>query len=235
MKRTLLIIAASVLIGAACNRPKAETPELKNFEDTLSWIMGENLALSLPEETFFNLDKEILAQAVAHTLKGLPQPIDDTTYNGGMQYIMIQNYAYQKKQEKLRKQNIDSVQNDFFRKLTATNKNVKRHPAGFYYEVVREGSGPRATYAQRIRFDYRSFTLDGQPFDQTYGRRDPIIHVVGEPMFPGLIEGFQLMNAGSLYRFYFPYQMLAGDKNSGSVQAYTPMIYEIELHETYND
>lgn len=235
MKRTLLIITVAALVGSACTHSKADTPELRDFNDTLSWIMGENLALNLPEETFFDLDKEILAQAVAHTLKGLPQPIDDTTYDGGMQFIMMQNYAYQKGLEKKKKQNVDSIQNEFFRNLVATNNKVKRHPAGFYYEVVREGKGPNAQYAQRIRFDYRSFTLDGKPFDQTYERRDPIIHVVGEPMFPGLIEGFQLMNAGSLFRFYFPYQMLAGDKTSGSVQAYTPMIYEIELHETYAD
>ena len=235
MKRNIIILAAAALLAVGCQQKKADTVELNNIDDTLSWIMGEYYAQTMPAETFFELDADILAQAIVHTLKGLPQPIDDTTFSGGMQLIVLQNYAYQKHQDSLRHRNIDSVQNDYFRNLVATNKKVKKHPSGFYYEVVRDGKGPRAQYRQRILFDYRSFTLDGQPFDQTYGDRGSIMHVVGEPMFPGLIEAFQLMNAGSLYRFYFPYQLLAGDKSSGSVQAYTPMIYEIELHETYPD
>ena len=235
MKKTILPLAIAALLAVGCTNSAGDTPELKNFEDTLSWIMGENIARSLPEETFFNVDKDIVQAAIVHTLKGLPQPIDDTTYDGGMQFIMLQNYAYQNKKEKEFKENIDSIQNDYFNKLIASNKNVRKHPSGFYYEVLREGKGPRAKYAQRIRFDYRSYTLDGNPYDQTYERREPIVHVVGEPMFPGLIDGFQLMNAGSQYRFYFPYQMRAGTQSSGSVKAYTPMIYDIELHEIFND
>ncbi len=235
MKQKLVIIAAAAVLASACTQPKTDIPELRNIEDTLSWIMGENIATTMPAETFFNLDKDILIAAFEHTVKGLPQPIDDTTYEGGLQYILLQNYAYQKHLIAEKRHNADSIQNIFFRNLQATNKNVKRHPSGFFYEVVKSGSGPNAHYAQRILFDYRSFTLDGKPFDQTYERRDPIIHVVGEPMFPGLIDAFQLMNSGSIYRFYFPYQMLAGDHTSGNVEAYTPMIYEIELHETYPD
>ena len=77
--------------------------------------------------------------------------------------------------------------------------------------------------------------LTGEPYDQTYGKRDPIVHVVGEPMFPGLIEAFQLMNAGSIYRFYFPYQVAFGAQGSGNIPGYTPLIYEVEVHELYPD
>ena len=72
--------------------------------------------------------------------------------------------------------------------------------------------------------------LDGKPYDQTYGKRDPINHVIGEPMFKGLIEGMMLMNEGSIYRFYFPYQLAFGQQGSGDIPGYTPFIYEVELH-----
>ena len=82
-----------------------------------------------------------------------------------------------------------------------------------------------------MTFDYRSYTLlDGEPYDQTYGRRRSIAHVVGKPMFQGLLEGLQLMNAGSLYRFYFPYQLAFGPQGSGDIPGYTPFIYEVEVH-----
>ena len=131
---------------------------------------------------------------------------------------------------------VDEKQEAYFSELQKSNSKVKRHPSGFYYEVMKEGKGPKAKLAQRIKFDYRGkLMFTGEAFDQTYGKREPIMHVVGEPMFPGLIEAFQLMNPGSIYRFYFPYQLAFGAAGGGTVPGYTPLIYEVELHETYDD
>ena len=79
--------------------------------------------------------------------------------------------------------------------------------------------------------------LTGEQFDQSngYSGGEPIIHVVGNPMFPGLLEGMQLMNAGSLYRFYFPNQLAFGANGSEDIPPYTAVIYEVELHEIMND
>lgn len=234
MKKTLLVFtAATLLLATACTKQKNSASQLENMDDTLSWILGMNIGESLEKTTTFNLNEELMMEAILNTLHGKEQPIDDTIYNGGMQYIMMMSYQKQQSEMAKQRREADSIQNAFFTKLVAENKNVKRHKAGFYYEILREGNGPQATIGQRIRFDYRSYLFDGEVYDQTYGRRDPIIHVVGEPMFQGLIEGFQLMNAGSQYRFYFPYQMLANNIESGSVKAFTPMIYDIELHEIY--
>lgn len=236
MKKILLTIAAAtLLLATGCHDKKNAAPQLDNMDDSLSWIMGMNIGESLNKSVFFNLDEDLMMEAIRYKLHNMEQPIDDTTYEGGMQYIMVTAYRIEQQRINQQRQSADSLQNAYFTKLVAENKNVKRHKAGFYYEVLREGKGPKAVYGQRIRFDYRSYLLDGQTYDQTYERRDPIIHVVGSPMFPGFIEGFQLMNAGSIYRFYFPYQMLANETSSGPVNAFTPMIYDVELHELYDN
>lgn len=236
MRKILLTIAAAtLLLATGCHDKKNAAPQLDNMDDSLSWIMGMNIGESLNKSVFFNLDEDLMMEAIRYKLHNMEQPIDDTTYEGGMQYIMVTAYRIEQQRINQQRQSADSLQNAYFTKLVAENKNVKRHKAGFYYEVLREGKGPKAVYGQRIRFDYRSYLLDGQTYDQTYERRDPIIHVVGSPMFPGFIEGFQLMNAGSIYRFYFPYQMLANETSSGPVNAFTPMIYDVELHELYDN
>ncbi len=244
MKRTILLgLAVVVLLATGCTNTnngntgnsKAE-PKLENGIDTLSWIMGENFGLSIAEGLPFTLNEEVLLQAIQHTIHGKPQPISDTVYEEGIALIMQATIAMRQKQMGDIKAQTDSAQEAYFAKLEKENPNVKKHPSGFYYEVLQEGHGTKAKLAQRIRFDYRSYLmLTGEAFDQTYGKRESIVHVVGNPMFPGFIEGFQLMNAGSKFRFYFPYQMLAGEKTSGSIQAFTPMIYEIELHELFKD
>ena len=177
-----------------------------------------------------------VVQALKHTLEGKEQPLSDTAYAEAMQYIIATSRMYQMKQANEQKSSVEGKQNEYFSHLEKTNPNVKKHPSGFYYEVLKEGKGPNATYAQRINFDYRSFLmLTGEPYDQTYGKRDPIIHVIGKPMFPGLVDAFQLMNAGSIYRFYFPYQLAFGEHGAGDIPGYTPFIYEIELHAIYKD
>lgn len=234
----MFLLAATLLLAACNNNDKGTTkePVLENGVDTLSWVMGENIGLSVVDGLPFELDKDVFIRAIAHTLDGKQQPISDSAYAEIINIIMQSTIAMKQKQASDMRTQVDSAQQVYFARLVQENPNVKKHQSGFYYEVLKTGHGPKAQMAQRIRFDYRSFLMfTGEAYDQTYGRRESIIHVVGEPMFPGLIEGFQLMNAGSKYRFYFPYQLVSGERTSGTLQAYTPMIYEIELHELYKD
>ena len=48
----------------------------------------------------------------------------------------------------------------------------------------------------------------------------------------GMFHGLQLMPAGSKYRFYFPYETC---RNVDDLPPYTPVIYEVELHEIFKD
>lgn len=232
ISKRLIFVATAALGLVACNN---DAPRLESLNDTLTWAMGENVGRSILTGDAVEIDQELFLKAVKHTLDGKEQPISDTAYVQAIQYIMAMSQMKQMDAASKTAANIDSLQQQYFAELERTNPNVKRHPSGFYYEVLREGKGPKAQYAQRIRFDYRSYLMfSGEAYDQTYGKREPIIHVVGKPMFQGLVDGFQLMNAGSLYRFYFPYQLAFGPNGSGSIPGYTPLIYEIELHETYN-
>ena len=138
MKKTLLTIAiATLLLASACTKPKNPTAKLENMDDTLSWILGMNIGESLENTAVFNLNEDLMMEAIHNTLQGKEQPIDDTIYDGGMQYIMMMSYQKQQKEIGKQRREADSIQNAFFSKLVAENKNVKRHKAGFYYEVMR--------------------------------------------------------------------------------------------------
>ena len=230
MKKTILPIIALAALAAACGG-KNEAPKLHDRTDTLSWAMGENVAKSLKEGNVVKLDYDVFMKAVKHTLDGKEQPLSDETYQETMQYIMALAQMKQITETKKQEANIASSQAEYFSNLEKTNSNVKKHPSGFYYEVIKEGKGPKAKYGQVVSFDYKSyFMLSGQPFDQTYGQREPIEHVIGKPMFQGLVEGLQQMNAGSIYRFYFPHELAFGAAGNDDIPPYTPLIYEVEMH-----
>ena len=225
--RIFIPVAAAAMSLAACN---GSAPRLESMTDTISWIMGENVGRTLAEGQMIEIDNEIFMQAVRHTLDGKEQPLSEEAYTEGLQYIMSLAQAQMKSESQEVRDNMVKSQEDYFAQLER-NANVKKHESGFYYEVLKEGNGRRAKYGDNVRFDYRSFLmLTGEPFDQTYGQRDPITHVVGKPMFPGLVDGLQLMNQGSIYRFYFPYQLAFGENGSNGIPGYTPFVYEVELH-----
>lgn len=260
MKKTLTPLASPCLLAAllfasflfpSCGNSqntkidteKAPVTQLKSIRDSLSWGYGQQLALTILNTEFFDtaFNKDLVLEAFAYTLQGGKQNLLEDEMAGDIaQFAVMQNYSIMQHKAKLYVTQVDSLQRVYFANLEKNNPNVKRCQLGdfaFYYEVLTPGKGPNAGLAERIRFDYRSFNLlTGAPIDQTYGNREPIVHVVGSPMFPGLIEAFQKMNAGSIYRFYFPHQLAFGAEGSGDViPPYTPVIYEIELHEIYKD
>lgn len=230
--KPMILVAACATLMFAASCGNGDNVKLEDRVDTMSWAMGENVGKTLLQGQVVELDYDVFMDAVRHTLDGKKQPLSEDAYNQTIQYIMMQAQAQQMKQAKEQRKDVASAQNEYFQKLEATNPKVKKHPSGFYYEVLREGRGPKAQYAHSVSFDYRSYLmLSGEPYDQTYGKREPIVHVIGNPMFQGLIDGLQLMNAGSVYRFYFPYQLAFGEAGSGDIPGFTPFIYEVELHE----
>jgi FKBP-type peptidyl-prolyl cis-trans isomerase FklB len=229
------------VIAVSVNTESAPQTQIKSIKDSISWAYGQYLALALQGEWFdtaFNHD--LVLKAFAYTLEGGKQNLlPDDIARDIAQYVNLQYSTIMQHKARVMADNVDSLQNLFFANLVKNNPNVQKHEVEgmtFYYEVLTPGKGPKAHYAQRIEFDYRSYNLlTGNPIDQTYGNREPIIHVVGTPMFPGLIEGFQLMNEGSIYRFYFPYQLAFGAEGAGDlIPPFTPVIYEIELHKLFN-
>lgn len=236
--RAALCCVSVTLLLASCSggadKPLKSAPALKNQTDTLSWAYGQNIATVLRQGFLANLDADLVLQSARCALAGGEQSLTDQEIADAVDYIMAMYSMTNRQQAEVTANTVNKEQELYFQKLVKDNPKVKKHESGFYYEVLRPGKGPKPVYAQRVRFDYRSFLMfNGQPYDQTYGKRDPIIHVIGEPMFPGLIQAFMLMEEGSIYRFYFPYQLAFGPSGSGDIPGYTPFIYEVELHEVY--
>lgn len=205
-------------------------PKLDNMSDSLAWMLGEATAKNLQAGPLSSeLDTKLFKRALAHTLKGRPSPLTTDQYNHAIASLVASVQAQAAREQ----EQADSAQKQYFAQLTADDPDIKHHPSGFYYKQLSPGQGPTVQYAQRILFNFHSyFMLTGQPSGHS---SDPIIHVVGNPMFPGLIEAFQLMNAGSTYRFYFPFQLAYGAQGTSSIPPFTPLIYEIELLQTFDN
>ena len=224
------LFALTILLASCSTNP--EKIVLHDQQDTLSWVMGMSLAQTA-QSGFYQFDEDVIKKAFENTIAGGEQPIDDETYQSTREYITFLVEKHQHEQDQISSLHADSLQQEYFARLLAQKPNLKRASKGYYYEVLREGKGPRAQIGMRIKLDFKSTNmLTGDLIEQTFGTGHSIVHVLDSPMFEGLLDGMQLMNAGSLYRFYFPYQLVKG---TNGVPPYTPVVYEVELHEIYND
>ncbi|MBP5535679.1 MAG: FKBP-type peptidyl-prolyl cis-trans isomerase [Bacteroidales bacterium] len=233
MKRIALTVSIAAICAAMASCG-AKSPRLASNSDTLNWAIGMQTAQGLKGlgQMGLTVDNDIIIKAIQATLEGKASPLNDTQYYAALEQLNMLISLGQKQAQQRAVEEATAGEDDYFARLQKENPNVKKSKDGFYYEVLQAGHGPVCKYRQVVVFDYRSFTIDGKEYDKTYGNRDPITHVVGEPMFQGLIQGLCLMNAGSKFRFYFPHETCMG---ANPDNPYTPMIYEIELHEVRNE
>lgn len=227
MKRIVLFGIAAILFGACCHNANTK---LASQNDTLNWAIGVQTAQGIKglKQMGVSVDEKIIVAAMQATLDGKEPRLSGEEYQMALDYINAVIKAGQKQAHEEAVKQATVGEKEFFERLPKENASVKKSDKGFYYEVLKEGNGPLCKERMVAVFDYSATTLDGTPYDATYGNRDAIVHVVGSPMFQGLIDGLCMMRAGSKYRFYFPHETCIG---ANAESPYSPMIYEVELHE----
>jgi len=103
---------------------------------------------------------------------------------------------------------------------------------GLQYEVLKKGSGPMPTTMNSVKVHYHGTTMDGNVFDSSVDRGEPIsFQVTG--VIPGWTEALQLMPQGSKYRLYIPQELAYGayPQPGGPIQPFSMLIFDVELLE----
>ena len=233
-----IFISCLLILGIAtsCNdkesivvNPDAQVV-MKDHNDSLSWALGFTMAQNMAIANI-DINRELLFQAICVTLDSKPQPMTQQETYTLLQELEYRAYMNQSKNQEKKLEETRAREEVYFSNLTKNNPNVKKSDKGFYYEVLKEGSGRKGEIGLIAVFDYKGYFTNGQIIDQTYGNCDPIRHVISESIFPGLLEGLCMMRAGSKYRFYFPSETAFGAQGTDNIPPFTTIIYEVEVHE----
>ncbi|GJM34269.1 MAG: hypothetical protein DHS20C18_32700 [Saprospiraceae bacterium] len=80
---------------------------------------------------------------------------------------------------------------------------------GIYYRILREGEGESIKWGDRLRVHYKGNLLNGQVFDSSYDRGQPLEFYVGN-MIPAWNEGLQLIKPGGAIELYAPSDLAYG-------------------------
>lgn len=126
------------------------------------------------------------------------------------------------------------------REYLAKNKiNAQELPSGVFYEIQRQGNGPKADTGKIVGINYTGYTLDGKFFDSNVDSSkqvekhplQPYEFMAGiQGAIPGMLEGITVFNEGGKGRLFIPSVLGYGSQGGGTViKPYTNLIFDIEI------
>jgi len=118
-----------------------------------------------------------------------------------------------------------------FLRENAKKEGVTVLPSGLQYKVLKQGSGKRPGKTSSVKCDYEGKFTNGHVFDSSYARGESAVFGVNQ-VIPGWTEALQLMNEGSIWELYIPYQLAYGEAGAhGAIPPCAALVFKVELHE----
>lgn len=101
--------------------------------------------------------------------------------------------------------------------------------SGLQYKVLTQGTGAVPTADDKVTVRYEGRLLDGTVFDSSYKRNPNTASFKVSNLIKGWVEALQLMPVGSKWELYIPYDLAYGQREAGSIPAYSTLIFTMEL------
>jgi FKBP-type peptidyl-prolyl cis-trans isomerase FklB len=146
--------------------------------------------------------------------------------NNDQALMIIQNY-FAKKQSAMSEEKIDEGR--IFLEENKKKEGVTTLESGLQYTVITKGTGPKPKLEDNVTTHYHGTLIDGTVFDSSVDRGEPASFPVGG-VIKGWTEALQLMNVGSKWKLFVPYDLAYGERGAGQqIGPYSTLIFEVEL------
>jgi FKBP-type peptidyl-prolyl cis-trans isomerase len=218
------------LDAARAENNKRQPPHISSFNDSASYAIGKDIATSWQQQNL-GLNLRVVAQSLIDMSNG--------TNNWSRQTMtpILNRFQrqFEERQQKKQQEMMGSLEKNKengaeFLKKNKNNKSVYSTKSGLQYKILKEGNGKRPTINSTVKVHYTGTLLDGTKFDSSVDRGEPMEFPVGA-VIPGWTEGLQLMDEGSKYILYIPYNLAYGENPVGDIPPGSTLIFEVELIE----
>jgi len=216
-----------LILSCSSSTKNVENVSLKNKIDTASYIIGLDYGISIKAEEI-EVNDQAIYKGLLDGLNGkslLSDSLKDQIidrYN-----TELNNRRAEKERKILEKNRADGLA------FMASNKNsegVTELPNGLQYKILKAGNGSKPGDSDTVKIHYRAMFINRSVFDMTYDRGPAAVKL--NELVPGLSQGIQLMNTGSICELYIPPELAYGDQTFANViPAGSTLIYSIELIE----
>ncbi len=115
--------------------------------------------------------------------------------------------------------------------LEKLSAGFQKTESGLRYQIIQEGDGIRAKKGNIVKVHYKGSLANGQVFDSSYSRKQPIEFPLGVgQVIPGWDEAIQLLNVGTKARLVIPAELGYGSQAVGGViPANSILLFDVEL------
>ncbi|WP_444647570.1 peptidylprolyl isomerase [Flavobacterium columnare] len=103
--------------------------------------------------------------------------------------------------------------------------------SGLRYKIIQKGEGKKAEKGKTVSVHYQGSLENGQVFDSSYKRKQPIDFPLGKGhVIEGWDEGIALLQVGDKARFVIPSYLGYGDRGAGGViPPNATLVFDVEL------
>jgi len=231
-----LAVIIIITILSSCNNKGVTKKELKNDVDTVSYVIGLDMAFKL-KQNFSEVDEDLFMQGFINGIDSTDILIENNKIEG-----IIKDF-FQKKQfeqqEKQKAEAIKKVEEEFvdvknkgveFLEENRSIESVQTTESGLQYIVLIEGSGDKPTANSKVKVHYHGTSIDGTVFDSSVDRGEPSEFFANQ-VIKGWTEGLQLMKVGSKFKFFIPQELAYGafPRQGGPIKPFETLIFEVEL------
>lgn len=204
-------------------RKQAQRPVPQSFNDSASYAIGRDIYNQWIQQNL-GIDGIMAGQAMIDCAKG------QNSWTDQMARPLLQRFQqnFERRQREGVQENIKAGER--FLENVSNNKSVYTTPSGLKYLRLKEGNGKKPKATDRVKVHYTGKLIDGTTFDSSVERGEPITFALNQ-VIPGWTEGLQLMDEGSKYMLYIPYNLGYGEQQAGAIPPGSTLVFEVELLE----
>lgn len=141
-------------------------------------------------------------------------------FNEGKGKIRDNNVSFTAKKEEEAKRRVEELK-----------KSMQVTPSGLHYKITKQGTGKQPKAGDMVSVHYAGRLLNGQEFDNSFKRGEPIDFTVGVgQVIKGWDEGIMLLNEGTAATLMIPAELGYGARGAGGViPPNATLIFDVEL------
>lgn len=191
------------------------------FNDSASYAIGRDIYNQWNAQQL-GIDGRMAGLAMMECAIAQPR------FGDNVAHPLLQRFqrAFEERSQAAGRENIEKGEK--FMKEISNNKSVYTTKSGLKYRKIKEGNGKKPKATDRVKVHYTGKLIDGTTFDSSVDRGQPITFALNE-VIPGWTEGLQLMDEGSKYMLYIPYNLAYGENPAGEIPPGSTLIFEVEL------
>jgi FKBP-type peptidyl-prolyl cis-trans isomerase FkpA/FKBP-type peptidyl-prolyl cis-trans isomerase FklB len=232
MTAVALAVALGTAAGASAQAAKPAASAAPVDKQKASYVVGWDLASSLPPLVAKEVDAATVAKALQAALSG-----QKPTMSGAEAKSVREAFVAQLKVKAEAEYNKVAAQNkqegDAFLAKNKSAAGVKVTSSGLQYQVVQAGTGQRPGPNDTVTINYTGTFVNGEKFDSSADHQPagpaqiPLAAVI-----PGFREGLQLMQTGGKYKLFIPSNIAYGAKPENGFPPNATIIFDVELLKT---